>query len=222
MRDNPEFADLAGLLRFEEPVPRSALPQDSRLLTVFRVGKLTTGRYEELCLVRNVGVGGLLAHVHLPLVARQRVRIELRSDRKYWGTILWITEGRAGIGFDSQVDIEEILGRREGAKDDRRSTGPRLNIDCSATLRVGSQYHGVRVHDLGQTGAGFSFPDPLQDGQDVVLTLEGFRPVEGVTIWCRRARAGIAFNQPVAFDELTRWLLGRFGKTCVETHGGRG
>ncbi|MBK5264602.1 MAG: PilZ domain-containing protein [Alphaproteobacteria bacterium] len=221
MRDDPKFRDLSRLLRFDEVAQQSTPNNDSRLLTIFRVGKLTTDRFEELCLIRNVGVGGMLAHVHSPLVARQRVRIELRNDRKFWGNILWIQEGTAGIGFDEQVDIEDILDRRVGAKDNRRSTGPRLNIDCSAKLRVGSQYYGVRVHDLGQSGAGVSFSDPIQNGQDVVLTLEGFRPVQGTVIWSRKERVGIAFNQSIPFHELTRWLLQMFGKTCIETYGGR-
>lgn len=221
MRDDPEFGDLSRLLRFDEPVPQSTPRGDSRLLTVFRVGKLTTDRFEELCLIRNVGVGGMMAHVHLPLVARQRVRVELRSDRKFWGNILWIKEGVAGIGFDGEVNLEEILDRGAVPSDDRRSTGPRLNIDCSAKLRVGGRYYGVCVHDLGQTGVGVSFPETLEDGQEVVVTLEGFRPVQGTTIWCRKGRVGIAFNQPIAFDELTRWLQAMFGQACVETHGGR-
>lgn len=219
MRDDAEFGDLSNLLYFEEPVRQSRPRSDPRLLTLFRVGKLTTSRFEELCLIRNAGVGGVMAHVHLPLVPRQRVRIELGSDRKFWGTVLWIKEGSAGIGFDSQVDLDEILGRTEAAIGHRRAAGPRLNIDCSAKLRVGSRYYGVRVHDLGQTGVGIIFPGTLEDGQEVVVTLEGFRPIRGTAIWCRNGRAGIAFNQPIAFGELTHWLHGRFGRVCVPVSG---
>lgn len=222
MRNDTEFGDLSRLLHFDEPVRQPPPSLDSRLLTILRVGKLTTDRFEELCLIRNVGVGGMMAHVHLPLVPRQRVRIELRSDRKFWGNILWIKEGLAGVGFDGQVDIDEILDRGEVVSKDRRSIGPRLNIDCSAKLRVGGRYYGVRVHDLGQTGIGVSFPEKLEDRQEVVVTLEGFQPVQGSVIWCRNGRAGIAFHRPIAFDALTRWLLDMFGQACVETHGGRG
>lgn len=222
MQDDSEYGDLAGLLRFEEPVPKPVPRGDSRLLTILRVGKLTIGRFEELCLIRHVGVGGLIAHVHLPLVARQRVRIEFASDRKFWGTVLWIGDGLAGIGFDDEVDLQALLARDGGGSKDHRSAGPRLNIECSATLRVGGRIHGVRVHNLGQSGIGLRFPGILQNGQDVVVTLEGFHPVKGSVIWCRNGHAGIAFNQPIAFDALTGWLLDRFGKACVERQGGRG
>jgi hypothetical protein len=220
MRDDPDFADLAGLLRFDEPAPKPVSRGDSRLLTILRVGKLTLGRFEELCLIRHVGAGGVMAHVHLLLAPRQRVRIEFASDRKFWGTVLWIRDGLAGIGFDGQVDLEALLARDGGGSKDHRSAGPRLNIECSATLRVGGRIHGVRVHDLGQSGIGLLFPGIVQNGQDVVVTLEGFRPVQGSVIWCRNGRAGIAFNQAIAFDELTRWLLDRFGKAYVERQGG--
>lgn len=217
MQDDTDFADLSDLLCFEEPSRPSPTRRDPRLLKIFRVGKLTTDRFEELCLVRSVGVGGMMAHVHSPLVARQRVRIELRSDRKLWGNVLWITEGTAGIGFDGQVDIEDVLARSDGGKDDRRSTGPRLNIDCRAKLRVGGRYYWVRVHDLGQNGVGVLSTEILQGGEEVVITLEGFRPIYGSTLWCRDGRIGIAFNQPIPFEELTRWLQDMFGRAGIET-----
>ncbi|MBB4641231.1 PilZ domain-containing protein [Rhizorhapis suberifaciens] len=222
MRDDAEYADLSNLFLFEEPARQPTPPPDARLLTLFRVGKLTTDRFEELCLIRNAGRGGVMANVHLPLLPRQRVRIELGSDRQFWGAILWIKQGSAGIGFDYPVDLDEILGRGDLRDSNRRSAGPRLKIDCSAKLRVGSRYYGVRVHDLGQTGIGISFPGALKAGQGVVVTLEGFRPIEGSAVWCRGGSAGIAFNQPIAFGDLTHWLVHMFGKPCVATHrGGR-
>lgn len=218
MRDDSEFGDLSNLLHFEEPVRRREPTRDPRFLTLFRVGKLTTDRFEELCLIRNAGVGGVMAHVHLPLVPRQRVRIELGSDRKFWGTILWLKDQTAGIGFDRQIDLDEFLGRKETASGHRRLAGPRLNIECGAKLRLGSRYYGVRIHNLGQTGMGISFSGTLKDGQAVVVTPEGFRAVQGSVIWFRNGRAGIAFNEPIAFGELTQWLQQRFGKTCVPTY----
>jgi hypothetical protein len=217
MQDNTEFSDLSELLHFDEPARHRPRREDSRLLTIFRVGKLTTDRFEELCLVRNVGVGGLMARVHSPLVARQRVRVELRSDRKLWGNVLWIRDGTAGIGFDGHVDIDEMLARSDVRGDDRRSTGPRLNIECGARLNVDGRDHGVRVHDLGQCGVGVTSADTWENGQDVSVKLEGFRAIDGSVLWCRGGRIGIAFNKPIPFDEMTGWLQDKFGSTCVKT-----
>lgn len=211
-----EYGDLSALLRFDEPAPRSAPRQDPRLLTVFRVGKLTTDRFEELCLVRNIGVGGMIAHVHSPLVARQRVRIELRADRKLWGSVLWIKDGSAGIGFDAELDIDETLAKGDFASAHRRSAGPRLNIQCGAKLRIGARYYGVRVVDLGQGGMGILAPAGMEERQAVVVTLEGFRPVHGSVLWHRHGRAGIIFNRPIPFDELTAWLQDMFGGPGIE------
>jgi hypothetical protein len=219
MRDDPDFADLAGLLRFDEPVPKQSSVSDARLLTILRVGKLTIGRFEELCLIRQVGAGGVMAHVHAPLAARQRVQIELGRDRAFWGTVLWVKDKTAGIGFDADVELEGLLARSTVAGEDYRSAGPRLNMDCEATLRVGGRFYKVRVHDLGQSGAGVSFLGTLEDGQDVVLTLQGFQPIQGVAVWCRKGRAGIAFHRPIGLEPLTRWLHDRFGTPRVERQG---
>jgi hypothetical protein len=222
MHDEAAYSDLSDLLRFDEPPGRlKRRRQDPRLLTIFRVGKLTTDRFEELCLIRNVGVGGMTADVHSPLVARQRVRIELRSDRKLWGSVLWLKDGRVGIGFDDQVGLDEVLARSDGPDEGRRLSGPRLNIGCEAELRVDASYYPVLVNDLGQTGAGIALPEILPEGQDVTLRLEGFRPVHGSTRWCRNGRVGIAFNKPIPFGELTHWLQEKFGRPCVPIHAPR-
>lgn len=218
MQDDLELGDLSALLRFDEPPRQAKSRRDSRLLKTFRVGKLTTDRFEELCLIRAVGAGGMMAHVHSPLAARQRVRIELNSDRRLWGNVLWIKEGTAGIGFDDQVDIEEVLARSDDEKDNRRSHGPRLAIDCRAKLRIGARFYWVRVHDLGQTGIGVISPEVVAEGTEIVVTLEGFRPLPGSAIWCRDGRVGIAFHQPIPFVDLMRWLQDMFGRTCVDTH----
>lgn len=215
MHDDAELADLTDLLSFDKPRGRALPREDTRLLTIFRVGKLITDRFEELCLIRHVGVGGLMAAVHSPLRARQRVRIELRSDRRLWGNILWINDGTAGIGFDGQIDIDEVLARSAVRGDDRRSTGPRLRIDCMAKLRVGGRYRWVRVHDVGQTGIGVTSDEAIGDGEEVVIVLEGFRPVHGVALWSRDGRIGIALNQPIPFGELTHWLQEMFGSSSV-------
>jgi hypothetical protein len=220
MDNESDFGDLEDLLRFDEPPRRRAARQDPRLLTTFRVGKLITDRFEELCLIRNIGVGGLMAHIKSPVIARQRVRIELRSDRRLWGTILWVKDGTVGIGFDGQIDIEEVLARTPVAKDDRRTGGPRLGIDSPAKLRIGASYHQVTLNDLGQGGAGILFDGEPEEDQDVVLTLEGLPPLHGAILWCRDGRAGIAFNRPIPFNELTGWLERTFGKASVERRRG--
>lgn len=219
MRDDSDYGDLAGLLRFDDPAPKLTPISDSRLLTILRVGKLTIGKFEELCLIRQVGAGGVMAHIHVPLTARQRVQIELGRDRAFWGTVLWVKDGTAGIGFDADIELEELLARSGGVGDDYRSSGPRLNLDCGATLRVGSRFYRVRVHDLGQNGVGVSFPGVLAEGQEVVVTLQGFQPVQGAAVWCRNGRAGIAFHRPLGLEALTRWLHDRFGTPRVERQG---
>lgn len=221
MQNDAEHGDLSALLRFDQPAPRPVPQQDQRLLTIFRVGKLTTDRFEELCLIRNVGVGGMIAHVYTPLVARQRLRIELRADRKLWGTVLWTRDGTAGIGFDTQLNIDEMLARDGIESHHRRAAGPRLNIDCAAKLRVGARYYGVRVADLGQSGVGILTSAAVEDGQEVIVTLEGFRPVPGVVLWSGDGRVGITFNKPIAFDELTHWLEEMFGGANIEISRGR-
>ena len=52
--------------------------QQDRVVTILRVGTLIIESRRELCLIRNISTGGLLAHVYSPVEADQRVIVELK------------------------------------------------------------------------------------------------------------------------------------------------
>ena len=47
---------------------------------------------------------------------------------------------------------------------------------------------------------------PRSPGEDVVITLEGFRPLPGVVRWSSDGQCGISFNQLIPFGDLIDWL----------------
>ena len=74
-----------------------------------------------------------------------------------------------------------------------------------ATLRAGARTTWVHARDISQSGIKVETDQPPAEGEEIVLTLEGFRPLPA---WCagRRRHCGLAFNQLIPFGELIGWL----------------
>jgi hypothetical protein len=180
--------------------------RDPRHLTILRVGALIGPAGRELCLIRNISAGGLMAHVYSNHVQGEDVAVELKGDRRIDGSIIWVSESNVGVQFNAPVDLVELLSSQALSESGHRPRMPRVEVDRLATLRVGARLCGANTRDISQGGVKIETDQPLDVHSEVVLTLERFRPVQGVVRWCADGLAGIAFNQPLAFGELMGWL----------------
>lgn len=54
--------------------------------------------------VRNLSSGGLMAEMPNPVPPDSAVEIEIRGLGPIPGRVVWQTEGRAGIAFDTEID----------------------------------------------------------------------------------------------------------------------
>lgn len=177
-----------------------------RHLTILRVGTLIVGDRRELCLVRNVSSAGLMAHVYSPLEPEQRVAVELKSGQQIDGRVVWVREANAGIAFDSPVDVAGLLANPPVLDNGWRPRLPRVEVDRPATLRAGARSWRVRTRDVSQGGVKIALDQPLEAGEEVVLTLDGLRPLPGTVRWHGAGACGVGFNALIPFDELIAWL----------------
>ena len=180
--------------------------QNERHLKILRVGTLIVGGRRELCLVRNISAGGLMAHIYSRLVPGARVEIELKTRQPVAGRVVWARESNAGIQFDQTMDVAELLANPAVLDNGWQPRTPRVEIDRMATLRAGARTYWVQARDISQSGVKVEADQPPESGAEVVLELEGFRPLAGVVRWNRDNDCGIAFNQLIPFGELIGWL----------------
>jgi hypothetical protein len=180
--------------------------RESRHLTILRVGALVSSQGRELCLIRNISAGGVMAHVYSRRTRGEEVALELKSGHPVAGRVVWTEGSNVGIEFDSAIDVEEMLSNQATIDNGWRPRMPRVEVDRLATLRCGARLYGVNTRDISQGGVKVETDQPLEPGRDVVLTMERFRPVPGVVRWCSDGLAGIAFNEPIPFHELMGWL----------------
>ena len=205
-RDETEGADDA------DAAARRDRRRDIRHLTILRVGLIVTDDSRELCLVRNISAGGLMALVYSPFELDQAVAIELKTNEAIPGRVTWVRESSIGIEFDERIDVSEVLSSAAVLDNGWRPRMPRVPVDRLATLRAGSRTYWVNACDISQGGVRVEADQPLEIGAETVVTLENFRPVQGVVRWRRENQAGISFNHVIPFHELSRWLTERSGQ----------
>jgi len=186
-------------------VPRPCERRDvERITPMLRVGKLVSESSDQLIRVRNISAGGLMGEVTSPPDVGGHVLVEL-SSQKIPSTVVWIRDGMAGIKFDQNVDLGELLAGRK-PRHGFRPRPPRLQVGCKASIRVGKVYYTVDVHDISLGGMKV---EPIEErclDKDVIVVVESLRPVRGNVRWYSDRKAGIVFDKPLEFDELAEWI----------------
>jgi hypothetical protein len=180
--------------------------RSERHLKILRVGTLIAGGRRELCLIRNISAGGLMAHVYSPLEPGEPVSVELKTAQPVAGQVIWVRESNAGIRFDAPIEIADLLANPAVLDNGWRPRTPRVEIDRMATLRAGFRTHWVQARDISQSGIKVEADEPPEPGAAIVIDLEGLGALPGVVRWTRGTACGIAFNQLIPFGELIAWL----------------
>lgn len=176
---------------------------DERHLTLFRVGAMTVGRRRELCLIKNISVGGMKIRPYCELAEGDKLTIELKTGMSVPGTVTWLRDGNAGVTFSHSVDVVEILSQSANGP---RPRMPRIEVDCPGTVRDGAHVHRVKVRDVSQGGIKVECPSALATGVDLAVTLPGLETQAGVACWWDDGVAGISFNRLLPLGKLVQWL----------------
>lgn len=203
---NPmEVEDTVFSFSQQAPVPPERR-HDRRFVKILRVGTLIVDSRTELCLIRNISAGGLMAHAYSTLRLGQKVSVSLKSSHMLHGKVLWVKDGNVGIQFDKPIDVEEMLSNPALLENGWLPRMPRVEVDWLATVRVGAKTCWVSIRDISQGGVKLESDEPLNVGDHAVLTIDKFRSVRGVVRWWDEGVGGIAFNEIIPFHELMRWL----------------
>ena len=188
------------------PAADSDRREGQRHMTLYRVGSILVDGRRELCLIKNISAGGMMVRLYCSISEATPVSVELKSGQPIIGRISWIRDCNAGIEFDRPVDVIDILS---ASMDGPRPRMPRIEAQCHATLRDGSNMLRVRVCDVSQGGVKVECTTILPQGADVVVTLPGLEPQPGYVCWIDGGFIGVAFNRFIPLGELIAWLNGQ-------------
>lgn len=187
------------------PVPPGAPDRrnDERHISLLRVGSLMIGERRELCLIRNISVGGMLIRPYSRIEPGTRVAIELKHGEPVHGTALWSQDHLVGISFDGPVDVVALITVAADAPQPRM---PRLEVGCRAWVRHESVVHRARAVNISQGGLRVEAPNEIPSGAQVTVTLPGLPPLPGVVRWNDAGVFGITFNRVLPLPQLVGWL----------------
>nr|WP_314444887.1 PilZ domain-containing protein [uncultured Sphingomonas sp.] len=177
---------------------------DERVSPTLRVAKLDSAAGEQLIRIRNMSAGGLMADCSRCPPVGSEVRVEFNSQR-IPATVVWIREGLIGLKFDQSLDLGELLAGRK-PRHGFRPRPPRLEVGCSASVKLGKLYYKVEVQDISLGGMKVAPIDEYCIGAKVVVVVESLRPIKGEVRWYSDRRAGIVFDRELGFEELAEWV----------------
>lgn len=180
---------------------------DTRFRTVFQAARvLVDPDIQHLCLIRNLGPGGMMLESFSAIRVGTRVRIEPRTFDAIAGIVRWTKGPRIGVAFEQPIQLDQYLQSRGALLPHHHPRGPRITLDMRARLRIGVVWHLVPLLDLSQGGAKVITDLPVTLGEDVELHLDGFAPILAQVRWIRGERMGITFVQPIHLAHIGNWI----------------
>lgn len=179
---------------------------DERFVTLYRVARvLTDDGAQHLCLIRNIGSGGLMLETYTPFGQGTHVQVEPKGCAPIGGRIAWVKDKHAGVAFDAPIDVGTYLQPHHLHVKLHTPRSPRLTVLRRARLRVGPMWHVVQLLDLSQKGAKVESDLPIEMDESVELMVDGLPTVSGHVRWVQEARAGIEFSRAIPLPDLAEW-----------------
>ena len=182
---------------------------DKRHKAILRIGIVRSRFGNDLCLVKNLSSGGLMARVHRVMPIDEALTFELREGQRLDGTLRWARDGHIGVEFVEPISVETILAVQDNWACGNRPRTPRVAIDQSADLMVADHHYPVVLRNISLGGAGIALPEPIKIIGPVQLAIPGLQIVHGQIRWSRDDISGMSFNQALSFDRLAAWVTAR-------------
>jgi hypothetical protein len=164
----------------------------------------------EICFLRKITpLGAVLCMEGKPAIG-DHLDLELLTGDRLRGRVEWVQGSDVGLRFDDEADMFALITRNLVHQTGDARKMPRIELDCPAWLEAEPRREVVTVTNVSDGGARIETRVPLVGHEQVVLTLDGFRPAPGIVRWVSGRTAGIAFAPELPWQELMPWLRRRF------------
>jgi len=176
-----------------------------RFTTVFQVAKIITGRFEELCILRDISPNGLKAEIYRAVVVGEIVTIEFRTGHSVIGRVVWTRDSSIGISFVEEVSVVGILSHSSFDERVGRIRPPRLAVELLGRLRTLDQEVDIKLLDISQAGAKLAVEIAYPPNTPCDLMLPALERKRGLVRWARDGVAGLMFTDPIPFRDFACW-----------------
>ena len=187
------------------PPARPERRTGERYFSLLRVGALIVDGRRELCLIRNVSVGGMMIKPYSTIERGAALSVELKHGVTVSGQVQWSEGGLIGMTFRGPIDVVELL---TSSADGPQPRMPRISLECPVTVREDGNVYRSRAINISQGGLCVQMDAELDLGAHVIISTSGINPTAGVLKWRDGDFYGIGFNRIFPIDELMSFLQG--------------
>lgn len=192
------------IFSLEEELPAHQADEDDR--AALQPGALARGSLREICFLRTITPVGALLCVDSPVRVGEPLDLALMTGERIAGRVEWVQGREVGLRFEEHADIFGLIARNLVRQPGDARRMPRIALRAAAWLEAGSRTELVTIHDLSDGGARIRTNVPLVVHEQVLLTPDGFRPLEATVRWAEDRMAGLCFTPGVPWQELMPWL----------------
>ncbi len=180
---------------------------DKRTTTVYRPVLIETEEITGFCLLRNISSEGMMGRFHTEFPANTAVTVQFNAHLSARGKVSWSGDGMIGIQFAAPIDVPRILhGLSTSPLRGKINRAPRLQVQANIQIILNGRTVPVEVQDISQKGLKVRTAF-LRSGDEVTVLLDGLDPKKAVVRWTDPQLAGLNFIQPLAFDQLSEWVI---------------
>lgn len=191
--------------------PGHDLRATERQVTVLINAGLACRGVDGLCRIRNLSPNGLKVETLVPLQVDDEVSIQLRSGRRFAGTVRWVEGHQAGLACTA-LDTNDILNDRVATDVAARDGAfPVFDRDGWVSMRVNHQKLRFPVSRISLFDVTLSNGPQLPLGSVQEIEVEGLPAGLAKLVHRNDGSLRFMFTQPVNFRALEAWLQGLDG-----------
>lgn len=158
------------------------------------------------CSLQRLSSAGATLQIDAQLAEDEVLHLEMASGQQVPGRVDWCADGEAGFVFEAPIDIISTLARTLASLPAERRAMPRVEIRQLVAIRSGGTVEHARTRNISQGGVGIETKLDLAVGDQVQLTFDALRPLDGTVRWAQDGQAGIAFDEGLGWQTLMPWF----------------
>ncbi|MBB3991679.1 PilZ domain-containing protein [Croceicoccus naphthovorans] len=177
-----------------------------RTRSVYRPALIQTEDFSGFCMIRDISPIGVRVEAFAAIVTGQDVIVQFSDTFKTQGRVIWNEGTQIGISFKAEIDTAAVLTGNGGSETNRNTRPLRLDVECDASVQLGSDVIPVKVRDISQRGIKIA-ASGLSVGASPLVIIPGIEPKRATVTWTQYGICGLHFNVPMRYDELASWAV---------------
>lgn len=189
-----------------DDIVQAARPEErrgaDRIITVYRIARISTGSDAGLCRVLNISDSGMMLMSSLAVTPGDPILVSLSETIQVPGKVVWCEGARLGVCFLAPVDAAAILSSLAGARQSGAGRPTRLPTNTVAVAMTPYRTGIVTLRNISQQGMQLSHDGSFTVGLPVKVILRNGLERRGIVRWSNDNVAGLSLLEPISHHEL--------------------